>query len=346
MAIDWSDIYSRKVRDAFRIALSDKELTHTEVVDVVKFLLSDGELDGTEINDLQKIAKGSGSMPERSKMFLLNLAYEAFQYKSRGPIGIYTDRQKFAAGLIFDFLKGTGSGRFPGLNRDRVGIDLLYRVANPNVINQGNATLCGPVGFLYSVAFDSPSTYAKYAIDLFEKGRAKIGRIEVEPSSDCRNYMPTGSVSHGEWLTAGSLRDSENFLLDYDDVERSGSTRASEIARWMSKAGYKDVRSDDNLLTRRDASDIQMINGLYNQGYRVILRVNSKVLKPKEQNESSWRGNHFVVLRSPINVVGNEVKVTVYTWGWGQWNIPGPGTKMSPGGFREHWYGYVAAKPF
>lgn len=346
MAINWSDIYSRKVKDAFRLALSDKKLTHEEVVDVVKELLSDGELDGTEINDLQKIAKGSESMPERSKSFLYNLGYEAYLHKSRGPIGIYTSRQKFAAQMIFDFLKGTGSGRFPRLDRDRVGIDLLYRVANPNVINQGNAGLCGPVGFLYSVAFDSPGVYAKYAIDLFERGRAKIGRIEVEPSSDCRNYLPQHPVSQGEWLTAGSLRDSENFLLDYDDVERSGSTRASEIARWMSKAGYTDIRSDDNLFSSRDSSDIQMINGLYNKGYRVILRVNSKVLKPETQSEGSWRGNHFVVLRSPITVTGNEVKVTVYTWGWGQWNIPGPGTKMSPAGFREHWYGYVAAKPF
>ena len=346
MAIDWSDIHSRKVRDAFRVALDDKELTHQEIVEVLRELLKDSELDGTEINDLQKIAKGSGSMPERSRTMLLSLAYEAYLYKSRGPIGIYTDRQKFAAGMILDFMKRTGSGSFPMLDRDRVGLDLLYRVANPNVINQGNAGLCGPVGFLYSVAFDSPVTYAKYAIDLFEKGRAKIGRIEVEPSHDCRHYLPPATVSHGEWLTAGSLRDSENFLLDYDDVERSGSTRASEIARWMSKAGYKDVRSDDNLFSSRDASDIQMINGLYNQGYRVILRVNSKVLKPKEQNEGSWRGNHFVVLRSPITVTGNTVKVTVYTWGWGQWNIPGPGTTMTPAGFREHWYGYVAAKPF
>jgi len=346
MAINWSDIYSRKVRDAMREVLSDKQITHSEVVDVVKTLLSDGELDGIEINDLQKIAKGSDSMPSRSKNFLFNLAYEAYVYKSRGPIGIYTDRQKYAAQLIFDFLKRTGSPKFPRLDRDRVGIDLLYRVANPNVINQGNAGLCGPVGFLYSVAFDSPAAYAKYGIDLFEYGKAKIGRIEVEPGTDCRNYMPQAPVSQGEWLTAGSLRDSENFFLDYDDVERSGSSRASELARWMSKAGYTDVRSDDNLFMSRDASDIEMINRFYNQGYRIILRINSKVLNPKTQGEGSSRGNHFVVLRSPIQVTGQEVKVTVYTWGQGQWNIPGPGTKMSPAGFREHWYGYVMGRPF
>ena len=44
MAINWSDIHSRKVRNAFRDALIDKQLTHDEVVDILHTLLKDGEL--------------------------------------------------------------------------------------------------------------------------------------------------------------------------------------------------------------------------------------------------------------------------------------------------------------
>lgn len=157
-------------------------------------------------------------------------------------------------------------------------------------------------------------------------------------------------MSQGEWLTAGSLRDSENFLLDYDGVDRnwfSDQTTNSEVARWFSKAGYTDVRAEDNMVMSRASSDIDLINRLYNEGYRIMLRINSKLLKGKEeQADTSYRGNHFVILRSPITVTGQEVKLTVYTWGWGRWNIPAQNTKMSPGGFLEHWYGYVAAKPF
>ncbi|MDW6025198.1 hypothetical protein SAZ10_25900 [Mesorhizobium sp. BAC0120] len=349
MAIDWSDIYSPKVRDAFRVALADKQLTHGEVIDVLRKVLDDGNLSGVEVNDLQKIARTSETIPERSRYLLLNLAFEVNQALGYGPIYFSTTRQKYAAEILCDFLERNGPQRFPKLDRNRVGIDLLLRVANPNIINQQNAGLCGPVSFLYSLAFDSPAAYARYGIDLFENGKAKIGRIEVEPGSDCRNYAPQPPMSHGEWLTAGSLRDSENFLLDYDGVDRNwfsdGATN-SEVARWFSKAGYTDVRAEDNMFSSRGASDIDLINKLYNDGYRIMLRINSKLLKPKQQADSSWKGNHFVILRSPIAVTGQEVRLTVYTWGWGQWDIPAPNTKMSPAGFREHWYGYVVAKPF
>lgn len=349
MAIDWSDIYSRDVRDAFSVALADKQLTHAEIVDVLRKLLDDGNLSGVEVNDLNKIAKTAETIPERSKHLLLNLAYEVYQNLQYGPIDFSTSRQKYAVKILLDFLERNGSQRFAKLDRDRVGIDLLLRVANPNIINQQMAGLCGPVAFLYSLAFDSPATYAQFGIDLFEKGTAKIGKMVVEPSSDCRSYSPPSPMSHGEWLTAGSLRDSENFLLDYDGVDRDwfadGATNG-EVARWFSRAGYTDVRAEDNMLSSRASSDIALINKLYNDGYRIMLRINSKLLKAKEQADSSWRGNHFVILRSPIAVSGQEVRLTVFSWGWGQWNIPAPNTTMSPAGFLEHWYGYVAAKPF
>ena len=349
MAINWSDIHSRKVRDAFRIALADKQLTHAEVIEVLRKVLEDGDLSGVEVNDMHKMAITSETISQRSKDLLVNLAYEVYQVRKYGPIVFSTSRQKYAVEILCDFLERIGPQRFTKLDRNRVGIDLLLRVANPNIINQRNAGVCGPVSFLYSLAFDSPAACAKYGIDLFEKGKAKIGWIEVEPGSDCRDYFPPPPMSHGEWLTAGSLRDSENFLLDYDGVDRdwhSESTTNSEVARWFSKAGYTDVRAEDNLVASRASSDINLINRLYNEGYRIILRINSKLLRAKEQADSSWRGNHFVILRSPIVLAGQEVRLTVYTWGWGQWNIPAPNTTMSPAGFLEHWYGYVAAKPF
>ena len=346
MAIDWSDIYSRKVRDAFRIALEDKWLTHAEIVDVLKALLSDGELDGTEINDLMKIANTASTMPARSKSMLRYLGLQAFNNKARGPIGIYTDRQKVAARMILGFLKGHGSPKFPNLDRDQVGIDLLYRVANPNVINQGMANICGPVGFLYSVALDAPANYAKFGMDLFENGKAMLGKIKVEPGKDARDYSPPPPLTHGEWLTAGSLRDSANAFYDYDTVFRDGDTKLTEVVSWMRRAGYSDIKVSDASIGSRPVSEIGIINNLYNQNYRVILLIHSNLLDAKTQADKSSASNHYVVLRSPIHVAGNQVKVAVYTWGTAQWNIPGPGTAMTPAGFAQHLYAYVAGKPF
>jgi hypothetical protein len=346
MPIDWSDINSRKIRDAFRVALSDdKALSHAEVVEVLRTALDDGTLSGVEINDLQKIAKTSETIMPRSKQMLLNLAYEAYQVISYGPIEFSTSRQKYAAAILCDFLKRNSQSFFPRLDRDRVGIDLLLRVSNPNIINQQNAGLCGPVSFLYSLAFDSPALYAKLGIDLFETGKAKIGRTEIDPSSDCRNYFPPPPMSHGEWLTAGSLRDSENFFFDYDSVNASGGSQAGELARWFERAGYTDVHWDKNRFMSRGADDIGLINKYYDSGYRVVLSVNSKLLYAEKQAESSGKSNHLVVLRSPIKNVGSNVQLTIYTWGKGQFQIP-QGKPLTKGQFLEHWYGYVAAKPF
>lgn len=347
MPIDWSEIKSRKIRDAFRTALSDdKQLSHSEVVNVLRRALDDGDLSSEEISDLNNVAKNSETITPRSKHMLVNLAYEAYLVRSYGPINFSTSRQKYATDILCAFLKRMGQPYFPRLDRDLVGIHLLLRVSNPNIINQQNAGLCGPVSFLYSLAFDSPAAYAKFGIDLYERGEAKIGRATIKPSSDCRHYLPPPPMTHGEWLTAGSLRDSENFFFDYDSVGASGGTSNSEVARWFERAGYTHVHHEDNIVMSRDAGEINRINTYYDKGYRILLRINSKLLKKDKQADSSYRGNHFVVLRSPITVTGQTVRFTVYTWGMGQWNIPAQGTQLSPGGFLEHWYGYVAAKPF
>src|SRR5262249_62281173 len=80
MAIDWSDIYSRTVKDGFSAALSDKRLTHAEVVDVLFAVLEDGELTGVEMNDLHKIARTSETIPTRSKLMLVTLGNEVLRY--------------------------------------------------------------------------------------------------------------------------------------------------------------------------------------------------------------------------------------------------------------------------
>jgi len=346
MAIDWSDIYSKRVKDAFREALSDKQLTDDEVVEVLRTVLSDGDLTGTEVNDLQKIAHAAATIPPRGKFLLLNLAKEVLDHLSYGQINFSTSRQQYAVEILCDFLKRKGPQSFPHLDRSRVGVDLLLRVANPNIINQRQAGVCGPVAFLYGLAFDSPAAYARMGIDLFENGRAKVGRMDVSPGSDCRNYSPPDPLSHGEWVTAGSLRDSENLFLDYDDVDknRAGGTGADEVAHWFEKAGYTDVHYDHNRFYSMTESDVEKINGYYNNGYRMALSINAKLLDAKTQAESSSKSNHLVVLRSPIQLEPTA-KMTIYTWGNVMFQVPqgGPLTKSQ---LLEHLYGWVAAKPF
>src|SRR5262249_216951 len=139
--------------------------------------------------------------------------------------------------------------------------------------------------------------------------------------------------------------DSENWFFDYDSVDADGGSKTKEMASWFERAGYRDVNWDWNRFYSRGAEDIDLINKYYNSGYRVALSINSKLLYAEKQSQSSSKSNHLVILRSPINVTGQTVQLTVYTWGKGQFRVP-QGNPLTKGEFLEHWYGYAAAKPF
>lgn len=342
----WDGIKSKRILSVMRSALEDdKAFSHVEVVDLIRAALEDGYLTHDELEDLKLIANNSDTMMPRSKFMLMYLYAEMKQWGGLYSLG--TNRQTYAADIICSFLKRMGSPKFSKLNRDEVGIDLLMRIANPSLINQRRAGLCGPCAFLYSVATDSPAMYAKFAIDLFEKGIAKIGRVEVEPSDNCRSYDPPPDMSPAEWLTAASLRDSENAFLDFDDVNRdySAGTAMSEMIIWFQRAGYTHVDFADNRIWSRGAGDIADLNTYYNNGYRVVLRINDKMLYADKQTNTSGHGDHFVTLVSPITATGQSVSLTVFTWGYGKYLIP-QGNPLSQSDFLGNLYGYIAAKPF
>jgi hypothetical protein len=117
------------------------------------------------------------------------------------------------------------------------------------------------------------------------------------------------------------------------------------MASWFAKAGYTDVHYENNLLYNLKRADIDIVNRYFSAGYRIVLRINSKLLHKETQNEKSSKGNHVVILRSPILIFGNSISLKLYTWGRVMKPVPEPNTQMSPDGFLEHWYGYVVARP-
>ena len=56
-------------------------------------------------------------------------------------------------------------------------------------------------------------------------------------------YLPPSTLDHIDWLTCASLRDSENWFLDFDDTgfmsDIAGITLPSEMEQWFRKAGYE-----------------------------------------------------------------------------------------------------------
>ena len=72
-----------------------------------------------------------------------------------------------------------------------------------------------------------------------------------------------------DWLTTASLRDSENWFLDYDSVnkETAGMTLPGELADWFRRAGYTEVREDANLKFTKKAGDIELVGIASSGGY-------------------------------------------------------------------------------
>jgi hypothetical protein len=117
----------------------------------------------------------------------------------------------------------------PGASRRRVAY--AHRESRAN--KTGDASLCGPAALLFNYASDRPGHYARFALDLYEKGKAEFGRLMIKPGKDVRDYTPPWSVAHVDWLTMASLRDSENWFLDYDtaDKEFAGINGPSTVER-------------------------------------------------------------------------------------------------------------------
>lgn len=346
----WDDLKSGSVDRALRKGLAgDRILDHSEVVDIIRSTLSNGIVSSSELHDLSIVASNSRSISPWSKELLEKFVNQVNSTKPvKGPYSLPLEKHRFAAGMVCDFLKRSGWIYFPKLNRNEVGVGMLMRIANPGILKQGGASLCGPAALLFNVAHDNPAQYARFAIDLFEKGRARIGRLLIEPGKDVRNFLPpTASSMHQvDWMTMASIRDSENWVLDYDTYEKAfaGMTLPGELAHWFRLAGYSDVREETNLYFNKGTGTIDDANRLFAKGYVIVMFINAQMLEAKNQTESSNIPNHWVVLRSEIDRTGGKVKLEAFTWGVGKYQIPGVGDQLSVDDFLKNFYGYVAGK--
>ena len=201
---------------------------------------------------------------------------------------------------------------------------------------------------------DRPLMHVQFGIDLFEKGRGTIGKLEIKPGSDCRNYdlanaPPSSLVVHPvDWMMAASIRDSQNWFFDLDSVgdEFSAINMPHELASWFKAAGYNDVKNNTNVYFTKGDDAISEANRLFLAKYRVCLFINANMLEADKQTKGSVTPDHWVVMITPIKRdTGGIVSAVVFSWGDGERVIP-RGGRLAESDFLKNFYGYVAAKPF
>jgi hypothetical protein len=329
----------------------DNRISHEDAINIIRSTLSDGVITQKEINDLRTLSSVAKSLEPRTRALLFKLATTLNSGAAKGKLlELRGDGQKYAAELVCKFMQRSGNPYWPGLDRDQVGASLLMRIANPSTIDQNNASLCGPAAVMFGYAADKPAEYAKFAIELFEKGEADLGRHNtVSPNHWLRQINPGQNIDQADWMTLGSLRSSENWLVQYwnTDQELGGITTAWELARWLGDAGYRDVREETNAVRDKGEGNLREASQLYNSGYRTMLFIDSGMLETKTQaKDSGIMDRHWVVLRSRVQIANGNVNFMIYTWGNAERTIPlDPRVPLSLDDFLENYHGYVAGKP-
>ncbi len=346
----WDDLKTKSVLDGLRKGMEgdDHRLDQSDVVEIIRNTLSDGVVSADELADLSTIATNSKSISPRSRKLLETFVNEVRKNTAgKGPYSLSTYKQQWAADRTCDFLKGAGAKYFPHLDRDEVGVGILMRIANPGLLDQGQAGVCGAAAMLFNVANDNPGRYAAFAIDLYERGKAHIDGFDIAPGDDVRNYtIPAAALmSQVDWMTMASLRDSENWIYHFSSYnDKDGGTTPAEEEKWFKRAGYSDVQNETNDIFSKDADNADEATRLFNQGYSVVLFIHSNMLHADKQTKTSRGPSHVVVLQSPIDRSGGYVKFKVFTWGQRDYQVP-QGAALSEADFLENYYGYVAGKP-
>lgn len=238
------------------------------------------------------------------------------------------------------------------IDRADLAQGLLARIDDPNLINQGQASLCGPADFFRDLAIDDPVSYARAAVELYETGATYVGKQNIRPCHDLKVHLipQHAGIDPADWILCASLRDQDNWFFDYqsetDDI--AGITMPHSMADWFRKAGYTDVTNDTNVFACKDLPNAKAASGLFSRGYKVSLFINADMLDSDSQDSPSVFPNHWVALTSLISISGIEadpaskVSFEVYTWG-GRRNVPASGS-LSIKQFLSNYYGYVACK--
>jgi hypothetical protein len=270
----------------------------------------------------------------------------------RGLPGIDNPRGGRTPGSV-----GIGPWDFSGAaftNIDQLDLEgtLQERINDPSKIHQRGSSLCGPASFLFCLATRHPTLYKQFIEDLYWNGTAKIGSFEVSPGEDCREYNPGGKIAAADWVGLASIRDSENAIFDYDEVDDAfaGITLPHELAGWFRKSGlYAQVVSDCNVIATRSEENFNTALQYFRNGWNVAILIHASILQ-----EAAFDRNPIAQL---FNIPNHWVTITydkrtqpdgrfdlaVFSWGKRFMPIPETGLiKMDQ--FLDSYYGYIAVK--
>ena len=217
-------------------------------------------------------------------------------------------------------------------DRSKFEDQVSSRVNYSSFPNQGRTSLCGPASFFYCLQMDRPDVYKQAAIELWMQGKTKIGTLDITPGDGCKH--PKGSfyfsgserISGLDWITLASLRDSENSIMSYDDIddEVAGITMWGKITEWFEKSGYVKIYTNVGL-GRCSIEDVARLSEYADKGFKVVCLISAGMLFDFGSDDTSSK-NHWVVWAGALKNANGKtitknsppdeiVNLKLFSWG-------------------------------
>lgn len=252
--------------------------------------------------------------------------------------------------LVNTFAAESSKGAFVHISRTDLAQGLHKRIDDPSIMDQNPSSLCGSASLLYTLACSDPVAYAQLVIDLYSKGTAHLGKRDIKPGSDLKNYDPKGAMNPADWVPMASIRDSANWVMDYESVDDqvAGITFPGTLEKTLKDIGYRDVEDHTNLVFHKSGSNLLNAENLRNaakdnssDAWWVFLFINAQILESSTPSKYTWSPNHWVILLDS-HILPDLVHLEVFSWGK-KLTIPRSGT-LSLNTFLGSYYGYIKCR--
>lgn len=210
-------------------------------------------------------APGSGEV-----RFVLPGAAYALSYdvarRSRPPLT--------AEQLVAEFRARSGPGRWQHLSREVVADELAARVREPQLVQQGPASLCGPSAVIHLMARQAPRRYVRAVAQLFDEGvlDTKFGKVTTTASLRAarppRPEPGSAGIGAADWILGAALRNDENAVFAIESRyalthQVAGITTVWEVTAWLRELlGHERVRTHAAALLGSLGLNLEPTSGL------------------------------------------------------------------------------------
>lgn len=247
-----------------------------------------------------------------------------------GGVTLHTSTQQEALTYLDQYAGLTQSSFWPNVKPDKFLANVRTNVENPLSMYPGRGTnFCGYGALSYLFLHDDPLGYARFLVELYQQGKAKLGRVSFNPSASIKKaagrlrYKGILDIRPAEQLFYLTLADEFKgyvniFNHNYDPGDEDtfwASVNYAKFNRMVRKLLHYKVHARGADIIRPSIDDLYTyVSEKINTG-TVALYINNRLLHKKNHNEVSVAiPTHFLILEK---ITRSETGILLIYWDYG-----------------------------